>query len=84
MEEKWSFQRGYNAKMHFQRGFKSLPEGSITQIFLHSRGVKVPKAEVLDRGGLVFKCNSPFVNRLSFILFHYCLYIIYRDGFGSN
>jgi hypothetical protein len=36
--------------MHFQRGFKSLPEGSITQIFLHSRGVKIPKIEFLDRG----------------------------------
>jgi hypothetical protein len=40
--------------MHFQRGFKALPEGSITQIFFHSRGVKIPKSEVLDRGGLVF------------------------------
>jgi hypothetical protein len=37
--------------MHFQRGFKSLPEGSIAQIFLHSRGVKIPKIEFLDRGG---------------------------------
>ena len=43
--------------MLFPEGLKSknaLPEGSITQIFLHSRGVKSPKAEVLDRGGLVF------------------------------
>jgi hypothetical protein len=62
--------------MHFQRGFKSLPEGSITQIFLHSRGVKSPKAEVLDRGVWFFNViaqyqdkSYSFVNAYSVILF---------------
>jgi hypothetical protein len=52
MEDKCRFQMGQNAKMHFQshREFKSLPEGSIAQIFLYSRGIKSPKVEVLDRG----------------------------------
>jgi hypothetical protein len=38
--------------MHVQRGFKSPPEGSITQIFSHSRRVKIPKlkAEILHWG----------------------------------
>ena len=48
------FPEGLKSKNALPEGFKSLPEGSITQIFLHSRGVKSPKAEVLDRGGLVF------------------------------
>ena len=40
--------------MHFQRGFKSLPVGSITQIFF----IKVPKSLGPQQRGLVFKCNS--------------------------
>jgi hypothetical protein len=35
------FQKGKNA---CPEGFRSLPEGSITQIVLHSRGVKILKS----------------------------------------
>jgi hypothetical protein len=58
MEDKCRFQMGQNAKMHFQshREFKSLPEGSIAQIFLYSRGIKIPKSRGPRQGeGLVFK-----------------------------
>ena len=49
------FPEGLKSKNALQRGFKSLPEGSITQIFLHSRGVKIPKSRGPRQGGFGFK-----------------------------
>ena len=63
--------------MLFPEGLKSknaLPEGvqvssrgvNYTDFLAFQRG-KSPKGEVLDRGGLVFKCNSP----ISFLLIQF-------------
>ena len=48
------FPEGLKCKNALPAGFKSLPEGSITQIFFHSRGVKVPKSRGPRQGGVGF------------------------------
>jgi hypothetical protein len=56
--EKWkknALSRGVKKQKCTSRGGSSLfQRGQLHFFFLHSRGVKSSKAEVLDRGGLVF------------------------------
>ena len=48
------FPEGLKSKNALPEGVQVSSRGVNYTDFLHSRGVKSPKAEVLDRGGLVF------------------------------